>query len=340
VKAAVVPEHGRIEVWEIPDPEPGPYECLVRIDACAICTGTDASIVSGHFPWLVEPPFVLGHESTGLVVQAGGKVRSFRPGDRVTRPAAVLPGQRRGGVGSNWGGFAELGLVRDVEAAAADGVDLPPVSAQSRRPMPPGLDPVSAALSVNQREILSVAAGLGLGPDSRVLVIGSGYNGLLFSLYAKHFGAGRVVMVGNGARAFLAKESFGTDAFADYRREPDAAELRALLGGEPTHVIDAVGTVRSLSLAKEVLGPQSAFGRYGLREYDAIGPLVEDIERTHPVLPMNADELAVTAEWHELWKAGFFDRPGMCDGTMPLEAIGEAMRRLARREAVKLVLTM
>jgi threonine dehydrogenase-like Zn-dependent dehydrogenase len=340
MKAAVVPEHGRIEVWDIADPRPGPYDCLVKIAACAICTGTDSNIIAGRFPWLTAAPFVLGHESTGLIVQRGDRVRSFELGQRVTRPAGILPGERRDGIGSNWGGFAELGLVRDVDAANADGVKVEPAPTQSRVPLPDGVDPVSAALSINQREILSIAGKLTLGAGSRVVVIGSGYNGLLFSLFCKHFGAGRVVMVGSGPRAELARGAFLADAFADYRGGPSPADIRELLGGASTHVIDAVGSVRSVTFARGLLGPEGAFGRYGVHEYAATAPLVEEIGKTHPALPMGTDELAVTAEWHRLWRQGFFERKGMCDGTVPLADIGEAFERLSRREAVKLVVLM
>ena len=340
MKAAVVPTHGRLEVWDIAEPQPGPYDGLVRIDACAICTGTDRNIMLGNYPWPVETPFVLGHESTGLIVDVGERVRNFRPGQRVTRPAGILPGDRRDGVGSNWGGYAQFGLVSDTVAAAEDGVEFNPEWAQSRRPLPQDLDPASGALSVNQREIMSVVARLGLGPDSRVAVIGTGYNGLLFSMFSRHFGAGRVVVVGSPGRERLARGPFEADAFTDYHEESAARSVRGQLGGEPTHVIDAVGTVASVTLAKGLLNPETAFGRYGLHEYDKSGPLAEQIERSHPVLDVSADEVSATDMWYEAWQAGLFERDGMCDGLVPIEEVVEAFGRLERREALKLVLTI
>ena len=78
MKAAVVVEDGRLELQDIAVPQPGPYGCLVKIDACVACTGTDLNIISGQFPWREELPVVLGHESTGVIVEAGEKVRNFR----------------------------------------------------------------------------------------------------------------------------------------------------------------------------------------------------------------------------------------------------------------------
>jgi threonine dehydrogenase-like Zn-dependent dehydrogenase len=311
----------------------------VRIDACAICTGTDQNLIAGNFPWLDPTPFVLGHESTGLIVEVGAKVRSFKVGQRVTRPAAVPSGQRRDGVGSMWGGFAELGSIRDDEASRSDGIESNASSA-SRTPIPADVDAVSAALSVNQREILSATATIRLDEASRVVVIGSGYNGLLYCFFSKHFGAARVVVVGNATRGELASAGFDADGFADYRDESAAGNVRALLCGEPTHVIDAVGTVRSVELARDLLGPATAFGRYGMHEWAATNPMVDDIHRSHPKLELATDEAGSVGAWYELWRRGAFDRRGMCDGLANLDGIVEAFDSLARREAVKLVVTI
>ena len=340
MKAGVVPQHGTLEVREIADPRPGPYDCLVRIDACAICTGTDRNIMTGRFPWITETPFVLGHESTGVIVETGDRVRNFRPGQRVTRPAGILIGERVDGIGSNWGAYAELGLVRDGEACAEDGVDGSGAHAQSRVPLDDDVDAVSGALSINQREIMSVMARMDLNGESRVAVIGSGYNGLLFSLFSRHFRAGRVVMVGSARREEVARSSFDADGFTDYRDGAAAAAARKQLGGEPTHLVDAVGTMASLTLAEKLLAPSTAFGRYGLHEFDAIGPLTEQLQQSHPALDMKADEVSATVMWLEAWRGGLFDRDGMCDGLTPLANVVDAFDRLARREALKLVLTM
>jgi threonine dehydrogenase-like Zn-dependent dehydrogenase len=197
MKAALVTQPGRLEIVEMKMPVPGPYDCLVKIDACAVCSGTDSHIAFGSFPWRDAVPFVLGHESTGLILETGPKVKNFKLGQRVTRPAAVLSGERVDGIGSTWGGFAEYGLVRDTAAAAADGVKSNGMLASSRTPLPEPVGAVSGALSVNQREILSLVRHFVLGPESRVVVVGSGYNGLLFGLFCKHFGAGKVAMIGS-----------------------------------------------------------------------------------------------------------------------------------------------
>jgi len=340
VRAAVVTKARKLEVMDVSDPKPGPYQCLVKMDACAICTGTDSNIISGNFPWLVETPFILGHESTGVIVQIGEGVRNFKAGQRVTRPAGILPGERRDDFGSNWGGFAELGLVVDTGAAKAAGLTYSGMIESSRCPLPRDVDPVSAALSVNQREIMSVVEKLDVGPESRIVVLGSGYNGLLFSLFLRTAGAGSVLVTGSAGRERVARETFEADLFVDYRQGFAGGDIERLLGGKPDYVIDAVGTVRSMSLAQAILGPDSAFGRYGLHEFDRIGQLTEEITSRHRILDLSANEVSATGKWHRLWRKGFFNRAGMCDGTVPLDQIGSAFDKLARRAALKMVVTM
>ncbi|MES1943526.1 zinc-binding alcohol dehydrogenase family protein [Salinisphaera sp. PC39] len=69
---------------ELPLPEPGPRDVLIRVAACGVCR-TDLHVVDGE---LTEPvlPLVPGHEIVGRVAAAGGDVSDFRVGDRVGVP--------------------------------------------------------------------------------------------------------------------------------------------------------------------------------------------------------------------------------------------------------------
>ncbi len=335
MKAAIVSGKNRLEVADISMPQPGAYDCLVKIDACAVCTGTDSTIISGAFPWPQKYPFVLGHESTGLVIEVGEKVRNFKIGQRVTRPGAVMAGEERDGLSSQWGGYAQYGMVRDIEAASEDGAEANGMLKISRVPLPDDVDPISAALSVNQREILSVVRRIELNADSKVLVIGTGYNGLLFSLFCKHFGAGQVVVIGNPVFESVAKSLYRADAFVDYR-DPQSRTLALNLVGTPTHVIDAVGTTDSVKFAQTLLSEKTAFGCYGVHHFNETAAVRDGIAQSHPQINMSTDEPNTVTEWYTLWKQGFFDQ--LYDRVMPFEQIGEAFASLARREVVKIVL--
>jgi len=69
---------------ELPDPEPGPGQLLIRVHACGVCR-TDLHVVDGD---LTEGrmPIIPGHEIAGVVVAKGAGVERFEAGDRVGIP--------------------------------------------------------------------------------------------------------------------------------------------------------------------------------------------------------------------------------------------------------------
>jgi 2-desacetyl-2-hydroxyethyl bacteriochlorophyllide A dehydrogenase len=77
--AAVYVGEGRMEVQELPVPEPGPDEVLVEVSNCGIC-GTDLHLVLERF---ARPGDVLGHEWAGTVVQGSSSDHTWEPGARI-----------------------------------------------------------------------------------------------------------------------------------------------------------------------------------------------------------------------------------------------------------------
>jgi alcohol dehydrogenase, propanol-preferring len=69
---------------EVPEPEPGPEQVLLRVHACAVCR-TDLHVVDGELP---DPklPLIPGHQIVGAVEGVGGLVDRFAKGDRVGVP--------------------------------------------------------------------------------------------------------------------------------------------------------------------------------------------------------------------------------------------------------------
>ena len=69
---------------EVPEPEPGPEQVLLRVHACAVCR-TDLHVVDGELP---DPklPLIPGHQIVGAVEEVGGRVDRFAVGDRVGVP--------------------------------------------------------------------------------------------------------------------------------------------------------------------------------------------------------------------------------------------------------------
>ena len=79
MRAGVFREKGLVRVEEVPVPEVGAGEVLIKVAACGIC-GTDIKKI---FQRYVEPPQILGHELAGTVVAVGRGVTKWTPGDRV-----------------------------------------------------------------------------------------------------------------------------------------------------------------------------------------------------------------------------------------------------------------
>jgi alcohol dehydrogenase, propanol-preferring len=85
MNAMVLQQQGqKLEYKEVPVPQPGPEQVLLRVHACGVCR-TDLHIVDGE---LTEPklPLILGHQIVGTVVQTGDRVDQFQVGDRVGVP--------------------------------------------------------------------------------------------------------------------------------------------------------------------------------------------------------------------------------------------------------------
>ena len=60
-----------VEIVELPEPTPGPYEALVKTEVACLCNATDGKLVAGHFPGVDTYPLTLGHESAGIVQAVG-----------------------------------------------------------------------------------------------------------------------------------------------------------------------------------------------------------------------------------------------------------------------------
>ena len=85
-----------LELRQVPVPEPGPGEVLIKIHKTAIC-GTDVHIYNWD-PWAVEhirPPMVIGHEYVGEIAKLGAGVDGLHVGQRVSGEGHITCGRCR-----------------------------------------------------------------------------------------------------------------------------------------------------------------------------------------------------------------------------------------------------
>jgi 2-desacetyl-2-hydroxyethyl bacteriochlorophyllide A dehydrogenase len=89
----------------IPDPEPGPLDVVVRVQACGI-SASDHQLIHGEMPPVAPLPLTMGHEASGVIEAVGGDVTSWRPGDRVSvmggKGCAICPSCASGGFEGCW----------------------------------------------------------------------------------------------------------------------------------------------------------------------------------------------------------------------------------------------
>lgn len=94
MKAAVMKGIRHIEIEELPIPIPGEGEVLVRIRSVGVCGSDVHYFVEGRIgDFVVHPPFILGHECSGEIVEVGKGVKYLKPGDRVTMEPGIPCGK-------------------------------------------------------------------------------------------------------------------------------------------------------------------------------------------------------------------------------------------------------
>jgi threonine dehydrogenase-like Zn-dependent dehydrogenase len=267
MRSVAVMQPGRVEIVEVPDPVPGPYEAVLRSELAYICNATDRKLVEGHFPGIGPEryPLLLGHENVGVVTAVGARVTSYRLGDRVIGGLLLRTTEPR--YGSGWGGNSELVIATDHAAMVADGVADEGHGwsevFQIMRKVPDDISPEAAGLLCTWREVYAGFSDFQLKQGDDILVFGAGPVGLSFCRFARLLGLGWIGVVdlipGKRDRA----KALGADAvFA-----PDDADLGDLSRrrGKPLDaVIDAVGSERIVNAGLPLIRMAGSICVYGV----------------------------------------------------------------------------
>ncbi|WP_234320411.1 zinc-dependent alcohol dehydrogenase [Streptomyces sp. SBT349] len=215
VRAAVLTEPGALSVVSVPEPSCGPGDVLIRMRGTGLC-GSDLAVFRGERrpPRL---PWILGHEGTGHVVEAGGEVSGLHSGqDVVIEPDyccltcdACLAGRT-----SACGGRAAVGLT--VPGLLSDYVVAP---AAFVWPVAPRLAPEDLVCAEPATVARAAMRRSGIAPGRSCLVIGAGSQGLLLCQALIAHGVTVFVQEPNEARLGRAR-SLGATALP-----PDGREL-------------------------------------------------------------------------------------------------------------------
>ena len=255
MKALLLSRNSHLELADLPQPEVGPDEVLVRVAACGIC-GSDVHGYDGSSGRRI-PPIVMGHEAAGTVASVGAKVAGYKAGDRVTFDSTVYCGEcefcRRGEanlcdnrqvIGVSCGDYRRHGAFAEfVVVPARILYRLPDNFEFSEAAM---LEAVSVAL--HALRVSEARAG------DAVLVMGAGMIGLLILQAARAAGCGRVLVADVDASRLDLARQLGADetirvsgGVSGANLAPEAIELTGGRGVDVSY--EAVGRNATVSAA-------------------------------------------------------------------------------------------
>lgn len=231
MRAIVNAGPGRLEMQELPLPEPGAGQARVRTLACGICA-TDMEMIAG---WARTGfPAVPGHEWAGLVDAVGPDVDAAAVGRRCVGENVLADG---GEVGfEHPGGYGGLFLTEAVNLHF-----LPDAFPMHTAVL---IEPLAVAVRGMER--------LGDFPaEGPVLVIGDGPIGLLMLMLLRRAGASRVILAGGREPRLAAARALGAAGIVDHHRQPLSE-----CGKDFPVIVEASGSASALKEAFDLVAPR------------------------------------------------------------------------------------
>lgn len=318
MRAVIVEKPGVVRVDEVPEPEPGPDEAIVRVGACGIC-GTDIHIIDGEFPPTVYP-IIPGHEFGGEVVAVGTEVTGITVGDRVGVDPTLNCGacyycQRgEGNLCERWNG---VGVARQP-GGFAECVALP---GRTLYPLPAGMSYAAAALI---EPISCVVRGFHrLQPQvgESYLIYGAGPMGLLNAQVARFNGASLVALIDINPSRLARARQFGFETVG-----ASWEELREQAPRGFDNVIEATGVTKVAEMAIDAVKRRGKLLIFGVcppgekAAYDAFKIYNEEITILGSMAVLNSYGPAV-----DILAAGAVDAEKMVTHTLTLDEFPEAI---------------
>ena len=259
-----------LRVQEVELAPPGNGEVLVKIGAAGLCH-SDLSVINGDRPRPL--PMVLGHESSGTVVECGPGVQGLRPGDHVVlvfvpscggcvpcaegRPALCEPGAAANAAGTLLSGERRLSVARQVVNHHVGVSCFAEHAVVSRR----SCIRIEADLSHAEAALFGCAVLTGVGAvvntarlpaGSRAAVLGLGGVGLNALMAAVASGARDVIAMDlNESKLALAK-ALGATATVNAASADAVEEVRALTGGGVDFAFEMAGSAKAMETAYRI----------------------------------------------------------------------------------------
>ena len=334
MKVAVMEGIGKMGYTERPIPTPKADEVLVKLEYVGICGSDMHYYETGAIGnYIVEPPFVLGHEPGGVVVEVGSNVTHLKVGDRV----ALEPGKTCGHCE-----FCRTGrynLCPDVIFFATppvDGVFQEYVAHEAALcfKLPENVSTLEGAL-IEPLAVGFHAANQGNAHAGQTaVVIGAGCIGLVSMMALKAKGVSRVYVVDIMAKRLQKALELGADGVINGAEQDAVAAVLELTGGAGCDlIVETAGTQittrQAINMAKKgstiVLVGYSKSGEMTLPMSLALDKELtfKTVFRYRHVYPMAIDAVA----------AGKINLKGIVTDVFELDDIQNAMDRSVEDKA-------
>lgn len=217
-----------VRLEEIPTPQIGPRELLVKVLASGIC-GSDV------MEWyrIKKAPLVLGHEIAGEIVEVWKGIERYKIGDRVFVSHHIPCNTCRYCLSGHHTACETLHTTNYDPGGFAEYIRVPPLNVDRGVFVLP--DEVSFEEGAFVEPLACVIRGqrvAQLQPGQSVVILGSGISGLLHLLLARASGAGRVITTDINEYRLKAAREFGADAVIDAEEEVPA-RVRQLNDNRP-----------------------------------------------------------------------------------------------------------
>lgn len=333
MKATVFHSANDIRIEEVPRPEAGANEAVIRITLTTIC-GTDLHIVRGEYP--VRSGLVIGHEPVGVIEELGVGVTGYRVGDRVLVGAITPCGQCRACLS---GQLAQCGHDHDYAAAGGWRFGNTINGAQAEYLLVPNaqanLAKIPDELSDEQVVLLSdiVSTGFSGAESGRVrigdsvVVFAQGPIGLCATAGARLMGAAFIIAVESDPTRMAMARKMGADVVLDPRQSDVVAEVKRLTNGGADVSIEALGIQETFEKALRCLRPGGTLSSLGVYSgklqmpYDAFAAGLGDYKIVTTLCPGGKERMT---RLMNMVKSGRFDPTPLITHRFSLDNIVEA----------------
>lgn len=340
--AAVLEAVGQMPLWEVPKPEPGPGEVVVRVRACGICQTDYLAYTGGRTNW--TPGLIVGHEISGVIDQLGPGVASCAEGDEVVVSPAGFCGLcrwcRTGLQHYCSDGFVigGEGFERVLNGGFAEFVRAP---GSVIYPKPPNVSFSAAALTeplAGSYKGLIEYTQMRVGED--LVIIGCGGMGLLVGSIAHAAGAGTLICIDIEDFKLDYARKIGATHVINSTRTDARAAVYGILPEGPDIVFEAAGTLPAAELQMDLCRRGTRVNMFGVI-----------VPGTIPVSParVHFQETRVDASFSvnpkvmirslDLQRKGLVDPGAIITHQVPLSEMDRALAIMGSAERIKVVVT-